>query len=420
MGSFRFVHAADIHLDSPLKGLASLKDSAIERILSATRDALSNLVTRTVEEEAAFLIIAGDLYDRDWPDYRTGLYFVSQMGRLREAGIPVFLIYGNHDAQSQITRRLTLPDNVRVFPTSSAQTHRIERLGVALHGQGFPNRAVSENLARKYPEPVSGAVNIGILHTSLQGEAGHDPYAPCSIDDLANKGYDYWALGHVHQPSVRLEAPYVVYSGNTQGRHINESGPRGACLVTVKDGKVSDVARIATDVVRWHLAEVPAAGCVTLEELYGRIRKTIEDAVDRVSDGRLLALRIEISGRTDIHAQLLASREAVTAETQAFAAGIGAERSWVEKVVLKTEPSPASARDPALTDALGDLSEAIRDDAVESELHADLGKLVSRLPPELRTQPEDPFLRAAVDGDYEGLTKLAGEYAMARLLGDEG
>ncbi len=296
--SFRFVHAADIHLDSPLKGLAGQEGETVRLIRSATRTALEALIGRVIEEQAAFLVIAGDIYDGNWRDYHTGLFFVRQMGRLAEAGIPAFLIHGNHDAASQITRRLSLPDNVTVFSSQKPETHIVEHLGVALHGQSFPQRSVTANLARGYPDPVPHAFNIGLLHTGLGGEEGHETYAPCTLAELVQKGYDYWALGHIHQADVRHERPYVVYSGNLQGRHIRESGPKGAYLADVQGGSIAALTPFYVDVVRWALLEVSAVGCETLHELFDGIRDAVEQAVANQADGRLLACRLEVTGTT--------------------------------------------------------------------------------------------------------------------------
>ena len=416
MRSFRFVHAADIHLDSPLKGLAGQEGNAVKLIRSATREAFDALIGRTIEEQAAFLIIAGDLYDGNWRDYQTGLFFVHQMGRLRQAGIPAYLIYGNHDAESQLTRRLTLPDNVRVFSTRRPETHRIKHLGVALHGQGFLRRDVFDNLARSYPGPVEGALNIGILHTGLSGEEGHAPYAPCTLDELVQKGYHYWALGHIHQPDVRHERPFVVYPGNVQGRHIREAGPRGAVLVTVEEGQITEVEPFHVDVVRWEMLEVSVEGCSSIPDIADRIRDGIERAVSEHGDGRLLACRIKLTGRTEAHSELLAAREKLLAEAKAAAAGLGEELAWVEKVVLNTQAEAASETTPDLAQTIGDITQARHDEALKSDLRTQIGVLVSRLPPELRQQQEDPLLQMAIEGDYEGLIEAAAPYALARVL----
>lgn len=420
MPAFRFVHAADVHLDSPLKGLAGQEGRAAELIRSATRTAFEGLVTRTVEERAAFLVIAGDLYDGDWRDYQTGLFFVRQMGRLREAGIPAYVIYGNHDAQSKITRSLTLPDNVTVFRTRSAETHRMVELDVALHGQGYRERDIDENLARKYPAAVSGAFNIGILHTGLAGMEGHAPYAPCTLDELRQKGYDYWALGHIHKPEILSTDPYVVFSGNVQGRHIRETGPRGAMLVTVEDGAVSALEPLHVDVVRWALVEVGADGIETVSDANDRVRTAIEQAVEETADGRLLACRVEVVGPTPAHSALLASHEELLAEARASAAGLGDEVAWVEKLVINTALPANTVPDPALAETLGELGMAQQDEALLRDLKEQIAPFVGKLPAEARDAAESPLLRAAADHDFGKLVELARPYAMARLTEHEG
>ena len=158
---FKFIHAADIHLDSPLRGLAGYEGPAVELIRTATRLAFDNLINEAIDQKVGFVVIAGDLYDGDWRDYQTGLFFVRQMGRLAKADIPAFVLHGNHDAESQITKRLTLPAGVNVFPSRKPETFTIEELDVALHGQSFRQRNITDNLVPAYPEPVDGAFNIG-------------------------------------------------------------------------------------------------------------------------------------------------------------------------------------------------------------------------------------------------------------------
>src|SRR5271166_4274433 len=193
-----FIHAADIHLDSPLKGLERYENAPVERIRGATRRAFTRLIDLAIEKRVEFVLIAGDLYDGDWRDYNTGLYLTRQLGRLRDMGIRVFIIAGNHDAANKMTRTLRLPDNVRLLAHDRPETVRLDDLGIAIHGQSFAKAAVVENLAAAYPAPLSGCINIGLLHTALSGADGHERYAPCTLEELRGRSYDYWALGHVH------------------------------------------------------------------------------------------------------------------------------------------------------------------------------------------------------------------------------
>ena len=422
MSSFRFLHAADIHLDSPLKGLAGLDGSAAERIRTATREALDRLVGLAIEEQVAFLIIAGDLYDGDWRDYKTGLFFVSQMGRLHEACIPVYLLYGNHDAESQITRRLTLPDNVRVFESRKPQSRQIDDLGVVLHGQSFGKRDVTDNLALAYPDPVKGAFNIGVLHTGLGGMGGHENYAPCSLNDLMHKGYDYWALGHVHQAQVLNERPHIVFPGNLQGRHVRETGAKGASLVTVEGGEVMDLVTLHSDVVRWSLVPVDMENATNIGEAVDRVRHAIENAVATFADGRMLACRIELRGRTEIHGQLLAAEDRLLAEARSSALSLGEDTAWVEKVVIATEsvmsPETLAEREDAVGELQRMLQEAGSDADLLHEIETDVGEMIRRLPHEVRADVEDIVLKAAIDGDHAALIAAVTPYLSARLMAE--
>ncbi|MBI5263856.1 MAG: DNA repair exonuclease [Bradyrhizobium sp.] len=419
MKSFRFIHTGDVHLDSPLKGLAGQEGPAAERIRTATRAALDNLVTRAIDEDVAFMIIAGDLYDGDWRDYQTGLFFVRQMGRLAQAGIPVFLLYGNHDAESQITKRLFLPENVQVFSSRKPQTFKLDGYDVAVHGQSFRQRDVTENLVPDYPEPVSGLFNIGVLHTGLGGMGGHVNYAPCTLDDLINKGYQYWALAHVHQATILCEDPHVVFCGNLQGRHIREAGAKTAYLINVEEGQIEEISPLDASVVRWRQLHVPIDGCARAGEVIDRIRAAIEGAAATETAGRLLACRVELTGRSELHGQLVGSTEHLLAECRAIALALGDEVAWIERVVISTEPDNVRLVPASAGETIGDLQSALAQAGTESDLLAqfgsEFGDLVRKLPHEVRSEFDDPFLKAAIEGDYARLASLAGIYLTARL-----
>ena len=423
MTSFRFLHAADIHLDSPLIGLASVEGRVAERIRTAARGAFEALVEGAVEDEVDFLVIAGDLYDGTWRDYKTGLFFAEQMGRLNHAGIPVFVLHGNHDAESQITRPLALPDNVRVFGTRKAQTFQLDKPNVALHGQSFREKAVTDNLVPDYPAPVKGAFNIGVLHTALGGMGDHANYAPCSLPELVAKGYDYWALGHVHQGQMLNERPHVVFPGNLQGRHVREAGPKGACLVTVEAGEVVEVAALTFDVVRWAVLDVDVAAAGSTVDIVDLMRKALEQGVAG-ADGRLLSARIVLQGRTELHSQVVTDVDNLTAEARAAALGLGDEVAWVERVVVRTTPVADTAALAAREDTLGDLQrmlkEAVADEELLGQLKADIGELIGKLPHKLRDECEDEVLGAAVAGDYAALIGQVTPYLNARLTAEDG
>ena len=214
---FRFLHAADLHLDSPLRGLARYEAAPLDTLRSASRRAFVNLVDLAIAERVAFVLLVGDLYDGDWKDYSTGIFLSRHVGRLRDQGIPVFAVAGNHDAANKITHALELPTNMRMFKTRKPESVKVDGLNVVIHGQGFETQHVTQNLAADYPPAHPGAFNIGMLHTSLDGRQDHANYAPCSMEDLRARGYQYWALGHVHAREIVATDPWVVYPGCTQG-----------------------------------------------------------------------------------------------------------------------------------------------------------------------------------------------------------
>lgn len=423
MTSFRFLHAADIHVDSPLRGLAGQEGNAVERVRTATREALDQLVGLAIEEGVDFLIIAGDLYDGDWPDYNTGLFVVRQMGRLREAQIPVYLIHGNHDAASQITRQLELPENVHVFGSRKPESHRLGELHVALHGQSFHQREVRDNLAKGYPDPVSGAFNIGVLHTALGGMDDHGDYAPCSRDDLVNKGYDYWALGHVHRAQVLHERPHIVFSGNLQGRHVRETGAKGVYLVTVGDSEIMELEFVPCDVVRWARLPVSLRDAKSIGDVTDCVRSALQSAVDREAGGRMLACRIVFEGRTDAYDQLVGSEDEVLASARACALGLGDGVAWIEKIVNATksvvDPQTLANREDAIGELLRMLGDAGDDDNLLALIAADIGELVRKLPHELSRTNEDEVLKAAMEGKYVALIDSVAPYLPKYLTAPE-
>ncbi|MEN8259339.1 MAG: DNA repair exonuclease [Pseudomonadota bacterium] len=356
----KFLHAADIHLDSPLRGLERYEGAPVEQIRSATRQSFDAMIDLAVDEGVDFALLAGDLYDGDWRDYNTGLFFIDRMSRLADEGIPVFVVAGNHDAASQLSKALRLPNNVTVFSTRKAETKMLEHLDTAIHGQGFATRAVTEDLSLGYPQGIPGLFNVGLLHTCLDGQYGHDPYAPCSLDGLRSKGYQYWALGHVHQRRVICRDPWVIFPGNLQGRHIGEKGPKGCELVTAEDNAVISVDHRDLDVLRWEECRVDTTGSDSPDEICERVDKAFRRALDGCEE-RLLAVRLHLEGACNAHHSLHAHRERWENEFRAVATGVGVARIWLEKVVVATRATSDIDRVLERGDALGGLLGAIRD-----------------------------------------------------------
>ena len=415
----RFLHAADVHLDSPLRGLSAYPGAPVELLRSATRTAFTGLIDTALEEEVDFVVIAGDLYDGDWKDFNTGIFFAREMGRLAQAGIPAFVLFGNHDAESEITKQLTLPENVKTFSARKPETHRLESLQVALHGRSFREAATTENLAIDYPEPLPGWLNIGVLHTALEGDAAHATYAPCSIAQLAAKGYDYWALGHVHEHRIVSKDPLVVFPGNIQGRHARELGPRGAVLVTANENGLA-VERRILDEVRWAHVRVDAAIAKSLEDVVYATRREIEAAVARGAEGRLLAIRVTIAGRTAAHGALFGLESQLRAEILAQAAALGDEVAWIEKVRIETEPDTTPETLRARADAIADLQVMLEraqvDGVLLDDIAAELADLVTKAPKALVDTV--PALDALRRGDVASIVQAVVPSLIARLASE--
>jgi len=373
---FTFLHCADLHLGSPLLGL-SLKDEAIaKRFAQASRTAFSDLVSRAIEERVAFVVIAGDVYDGEWKDTAIGLFFARQLSRLHREAIPVFIIHGNHDAKNVVTKEITLPDNVTTFPVKRAKTHRIEALRVAIHGRSFLEREETENWAPTYPDPVAGYFNIGMLHTSCDGRPGHASYAPCSSGDLVARGYDYWALGHVHQFEVLQAFPHIVYPGNLQGRSIRECGAKGGVFVDVQDGRVRELRRIVTDHARWAEVVVDASAHDGKESLLRAVAQAFAP-VAREAEGRLVAARLRVTGATALHRALLADQEQFADDALA-AAQQNAEDIWIEKLRIETRDVASAAGEDLAGIDLNALLAGADEQALMRRLGEDMAMLASK------------------------------------------
>lgn len=354
MSKFKFLHAADLHIDSPLRGLGAYEDAPREELQGASRRALQRTVELARSQAVDFVVLAGDLFDGDWKDYSTGIFLNRQLARLE---CPVFCISGNHDAESVLTRTLEWPANVQRFDVFTPETRLLEACRVALHGQGFADRREDRNLAAAYPEAVPGYFNLGLLHTSADGREGHETYAPCTVAQLQAKGYDYWALGHVHQHEVLCRDPYIVFPGCLQGRHVRETGPKGCYIVTVEDGRVTELDFHKLDVVRWDHLEVDLCAASDWATALLTVRNALSERV-QLSPSNLLALRLTVFGASAAHDKLTANPDRFREEVRNLAAQ--QQRVWLEKVILNTRPFRAREELLQANPALHDLVYALR------------------------------------------------------------
>lgn len=349
----KFIHAADLHIDSPLRGLDAHEGAPVERLRGATRRAFVALVDLALAEQVDMVLLAGDIFDGDWVDFRTGLFFRAQLVRMRDAGIIVMIARGNHDAASQITRQLPEVDGVRVFSSRAPEQVPFPDLSVAVSGYSFPDRAVNEDVVPRFPKAVPGLFNIGVLHTSLTGREGHDTYAPTTVDMLGSRGYDYFALGHVHKREVvRDTDPRIVFPGNIQGRRAGEDGPKGCELVSVEDGVIVDARFVALDTVRWHQVQVDVSDIRTLEAFTRAFHERVDKVVDDDPD-RMHAMRVTIVGESDLHRLEAEQPGTVAAAVAAAVQDYARADLWVERVVLALRSPIDRAHAATRADAVG-------------------------------------------------------------------
>ena len=411
---FRFIHTADIHLDSPLRGLEAYEDAPVEEIRGATRRAFENLIDLGIEEEVNFVLIAGDIYDGDWKDYNTGLFFARQMGRLDKAGIRVLIVSGNHDAASNITKTMPLPSNVTLFSSKKPQSVTFDDIGVIIHGQSYLTRAVTNNLSVQYPQHDSNYFNIGLLHTSMTGREEHEDYAPCTLDDLKSKGYEYWALGHIHKREVVSRDPMILFPGNIQGRHIKETGAKGVTLVTVNEGHIVEVEERELDVLRWSICEVDLSECESKDTVYEQIRSAMEKEQSQAED-KTLALRLQLIGTCPLHAELHASSIQWTEEFRGIAASIG--NVWLEKVKFRTSRKTSLEEIVGEDTPLSGLMQAVENMEFDynelTSLIPDLATLKTKLPAELLNN--DSLIESMPD-QFAELREEVKELLIAKMI----
>lgn len=410
---FRFVHTADLHLDSPLRSLALRNADLAEIVRGASRRAFVKIVDLCIAEKVDALLIAGDLYDGSQTSMNTALFLGRELRRLDEAGIRAFIIRGNHDAQSQVTNELTLPPSAHVFKGRAkavlAKTLASGR-DVYVHGVSFASPHAPESLLPAFQPPMSGALNIGMLHTSLAGAAGHDLYAPCSAADLVAHGFDYWALGHIHQRQIYATAPFVVMPGIPQGRDVNEAGVKSVTLVAIDDGGRIEINELPIGIASFERLSVDIAGLSEWRDVLDAVRQAlVRTSVDTPAEN--VILRVTLTGATPLAWRLRRDTDLLRAEIDNIAAGIVG--CWIEKLELACG-NPLVEKAGAMLDPVDELVALVEADvlpahAFRQEVRAAVEDLLQQLPPELRqalAPDEDAIERLAFEASASGGTEV--------------
>lgn len=385
--AFRFVHTADLHLDSPLKSV-SLRDAGLaDQIGIATRTAFSRIVDLCIGEAVDLLLIAGDVWDGQHSSTKTPRFLKHELLRLNAAGVRCCMIRGNHDALARQTGELDLPDNTVLFG-ARAGTHMIETRGhrVAIHGISFRDPHAADSLLPHYPPAIGDAFNIGLMHTSLNGSPGHDSYAPCSLRDLDEHGYQYWALGHIHRRAQHDGRATVVMPGIPQGRDIGEAGPASVTLGTVDDDGVLGVQERCVASLRFERVSIDCTGIDDWRQITALLDRELRRMADLPRPEDHLVLRPVLQGATSLSWRMARDHDRLTEEARAAADQHA--NLWIDKVELRVT-APVDAARRAGSHLPHDLTRLVLDDlsddpaliAAMSEVAQDL---IRQLPAELR------------------------------------
>ena len=406
----RIVHTADIHLDSPLKSLAMRDESLVEAVEAATRTAFQRIIDTALGEQAAALLIAGDLFDGKQRSARTAVYLTGQFDRLKKANIKVFYIKGNHDAENPLSGAVDLPDNVHVFSGRGEKVKLTDDIWI--HGVSFSQQKAPESLLPKFSTPVPDAVNIALLHTSLAGAKGHDVYAPCSVTELKGMGFDYWALGHVHKRQVHSEKPWIVMPGIPQGRDIGEAGSKSATLITIEDSKI-EVEEIPTSAVEFISESLDITSVETDDTLTTKLRQHITRAASALPC-EAGVLRLTLSGTPVNHWQILRDAEYWREQTAEIARETG--RLWIDKLIFDLNVPDIQQQSVSATDELAKIIEQIqREPGFTNTAQSQITQVLEDLPRELRARlsADENQLRTLTDE----LGKAGAQHILARMRG---
>ncbi|WP_239615295.1 metallophosphoesterase family protein [Cohnella mopanensis] len=384
---FTFVHAADLHLDSPFKGLSKVPEPIRERLRESTFEALRRLSDLVKKEKIDFVVLAGDLFDAADRSLRAQLRLQRTLGEMTSQGTQVFVVHGNHDPESGRQAKLDWPPGVFVFGSAGVDCFpaysREGELVAHIYGISYPTSAVKDNLALRFKKREGAPFHLALLHANVDGDPSHDNYAPCKLEELATAGFDYWALGHVHDRRVLHEYPHVVYSGNIQGRSIRETGPKGAYVVSVSESGSIDMRFRELSDVRWQEISVSIEGLEDEQQLKNRLLSALEELNEDDERDRPMLVRIRLEGRGVIHDRLLQPNiaEEWLEELREWLASPEEQEAWLwpESIVVRTSGMirlDAVAEEEGFAGELirkgiaasgsSDLSKALLNDALES------------------------------------------------------
>lgn len=359
--SISFIHAADLHLDSPFKGMANAPESIFNEIKNSTFIALDNLVTAAIDKAVDFLLIAGDLFDNERQSLKAQIRLRKAFERLERHHIHVYLSYGNHDYINGNKHPVEFPGNVHVFPDEKVSYFTYEKEGkpaARIYGFSYVNRAVVESKAPDY-QIVDKDIpyHIAMLHGSLATNTEHDVYAPFQLADLTREDFDYWALGHIHKRQILKESPAIVYPGNVQGRHRKETGEKGCCHVTIT-GQKTALSFIPLQAIEFRALALDVTACGQVHDLEKFIWNACQEL--RAKTPLLLDLTLKSESRS---LQEWANEKLVEETIDLINETISVSRDW--RYIFRTSvqvPDTAEGAEPASgSHFIGELSRNMED-----------------------------------------------------------
>ncbi len=406
----KLIHTADVHLDSPLRSLALRNESLSRQVRAASRSSFRHIIDLAIEHEVAALLICGDLFDGNERSAKTAAFLTAQLDRLNNRAIKVFYIKGNHDAENPITRGMDFPSNMHVFGARGGKVE-INEIGVCVHGVSFGSKHAPESLLPKFGNPAAGMINIGMLHSSLAGSAHHNIYAPCTLRELSDIGFDYWALGHIHARQIYSQDPWIVMPGIPQGRDAGESGPKSATLINIEDQTIS-ISELSTSEVEFGQLEINATGLEEPEDLRKQISAEFAERASSLQSPRAF-LTVHLKGTSNLAWQVLRDQDIWSEFIREIAEET--ERLWIDKLKFELTSDKSESRSDASAELLRIMDELCANPNFRTSFLAEAEELISRLPGPCREalapNPKE------LDSLVERLAH-AGKDRMAALLSD--
>jgi len=343
MQGIRFIHCADLHIDSPFKGLSEIHQDLRDLLYQSTFESFNNIIELAIKETVDCVLISGDIYDGADKSLQAQIRFRNGLKQLSDTGIPSFVVYGNHDPLDSWSATLEWPPNVFIFGGNEVECFPLKqnsRIVAYIYGISFSTRDISDNLALKFEPKKDNVPAIGLLHTNVGENTGHEPYAPATVEELLASGIDYWALGHVHQHKILGDSnPTIVYPGNSQARNPRETGAKGCCLVELYPNGDSEIKFVSTDVVRYKSDELNISDCSNIDDVMNSIKTKCQEISNQM-DGRHTIIRMSLTGKSDLHSEFQKGDNINDLLTQIREFYEGRKPSiWLEKLTLNTQAS---------------------------------------------------------------------------------